>query len=189
MFNLQRAYNWAVNMCNQPNVRYSQAYRNYRIIDGITYFDCSSFLFFALWLGGDLDIASLGYSTDLTDYREGRANAFTVNSMCRALDQLGWYRVAIDSQQWLPGDILVKTGTHCEMIYNAPSPLESMGARNPALPYDDQVAIHTVGTPSYYDRVYRDPSSPEPPHPGGRTHGPLPLWLLSPRLIKGGYRE
>lgn len=185
MYNPAGMMQWAADMCSRPDVGYSQAYRNYVTVNGITYFDCSSFTFFAMWIGGGLDVGSLGYSTTLSDYQQGLANAWVVSTMVQALQSLGWVQAsAADPTQWLPGDILVKTRTHTEILYSQ-SPLECMGARNSSLPLSDQVAIHSCPT-NYYDQVWRDPSSPTPPTPVPRVHGPMPAWLLKRAIQNGG---
>ena len=50
MPNINQAYSWAVNTCNAPNVGYSQAYRNQQTIGGITYYDCSSFIWYSFFV-------------------------------------------------------------------------------------------------------------------------------------------
>lgn len=50
--NIQIAYNWAVETCAKPNVGYSQQFRNQVTVNGITYYDCSSFVWYALIAGG-----------------------------------------------------------------------------------------------------------------------------------------
>ena len=52
MPSIQTAYNWAIEVCSAPNVGYSQQYRNQRTVNGITYYDCSSFIWYALIAGG-----------------------------------------------------------------------------------------------------------------------------------------
>ena len=191
MFNLQGMYDWAVAMCNAPNVGYSQLYRNYMTVNGITYFDCSSFVFFAMWLGGGLDVGALGYSTNLSDYKNGLANAWAVSGEAYALNLLGWQQVNVAQQYWEPGDILVRTRAHTEIVYSV-SPYMSMGAHtdydshgNP-VPLADQVSI--VSASSNWDQVWRDPNSPVPPVPPPfpRIHGPMPGWLLKRAKENGG---
>lgn len=194
-FDLQAAYNWIEAQCNAANVRYSQAYRNYMTVDGLTYFDCSSLIFFGMWLGGGLDVGALGYSTDLSDYRNWRANAWIVQTMEPQLVSLGWVDVRTDMpEEWLPGDILIKHNQwHTEMVYSPQPNLMQMGARNSSLPAADQVAIHTLYT-GYYDRILRDPTQPAPtpgPGPGPGPHpGPtkrMPIWLLKrAKQLNGG---
>lgn len=182
-FSLQGAYDWIEAKCNDPNVRYSQAYRNYITVDGLTYFDCSSLIFFAFWLGGGLDVGALGYSTTLSDYQNGLANAWIVQTMEPTLISLGWVDVRTDlPSDWLPGDVLIKyTQWHTEMIYSGEPNLMQMGARNSSLPGADQVSIHTLYT-NTYDRILRDPTQPAPtPGPGPIPPGPtkpMPIWLI-----------
>lgn len=187
-FNLQGAYNWIEQQCNAANVRYSQSYRNMRTVDGLTYFDCSSLIFFGMWLGGGLDVAALGYSDILSwytnpNYETGEvANAWIVQTMEPKLISLGWVDVRLDMpEEWLPGDILIKHNQwHTEMVYSGQPNLMQMGARNSSLTAADQVSIHTLYT-NYYDRILRDPTQP-PPTPGPGPHpGPsyrLPIWLI-----------
>ena len=51
MPDINAAYTWAVNCCNLPNVGYNNDYRNQRTVNGITYYDCSSFINYALLFG------------------------------------------------------------------------------------------------------------------------------------------
>lgn len=187
-FDLQAAYNWIEAQCNAANVRYSQSYRNMRTVNGLTYFDCSSLMFFGLWLGGGFDVGLYGYSETLTDYTEPSpghwANAWTVQTMEPVLVSAGWVDVRLDMpEEWLPGDILIKYDRwHTEMVYSPQPNLMQMGARNSSLPDADQVAIHTLYT-DYYDRILRDPTQPAPtPGPGPGPHpGPsyrMPIWLI-----------
>ena len=192
-FDLQAAYNWIEAQCNNVNVRYSQSYRNMQTVDGLTYFDCSSLMFFGLWLGGGFDIALYGFSTTLTDYTNPTpghyANAWVVQTMEPILVSAGWQDVRTDlPSDWLPGDILIKYAGggyswHTEMVYSGEPNLMQMGARNSHItPATDQVAIHTLYT-GYYDRILRDPTQPTPtPGPGPGPHpGPsyrMPIWLI-----------
>lgn len=197
-FDLQGAYDWIEYQCNAANVRYSQPYRNYMTVDGLTYFDCSSLLFFGFWLGGGLDVGALGYSTDLDDYRNWRANAWTVQTMEPTLVSLGWVDVRTDMpEEWLPGDVLIHWGNsegpwHTEMIYSGAPNYMQMGARSSRLAAADQVSIHTLYVPNYYQRILRDPTQPPPtPGPGpGPTPGPskrMPIWLLKrAKQLNGG---
>lgn len=181
--NLQGMFDWAVNMCNAANVGYSQTYRNYETVNGITYFDCSSFTFFALWLGGGFDVGHFGYSTNLSDYQNRLENAWIVTEMINCLQAAGWTRMDPEQVQWLPGDILAKTRTHTEICYSN-SPLQTMGARNPNLPLADQVSIHGAST-GYYDVLLRYNAGPGP-HP--QPTQPMPIWLLKRaiEIQKGG---
>ena len=61
MGNLQAAYDWAVAECQKPNTAYSNAYRG-QTVDGVTYWDCSSFIWAALRAGG-YDVPSTIFTT------------------------------------------------------------------------------------------------------------------------------
>ena len=52
MPDINKAYSWAIETCNAPNVGYSNDYRNQQTVGGITYYDCSSFINYALLAGG-----------------------------------------------------------------------------------------------------------------------------------------
>ena len=41
MGDINKAYTWAIQTCNAPNVGYSQTYRNKQTVGGVTYYDCS----------------------------------------------------------------------------------------------------------------------------------------------------
>lgn len=181
---------WAASMAARADVGYSQQYRSYQTFNGITYFDCSSFVFFAMWLGGGLDVGSLGYDTNLAHYQSIPRTAFcpALSYDIRIFEAIGCQQVSLDPSNWQPGDFLVKTRTHIEMCYSL-SPLQQVGARTDSLPLADQVAIHSLSG-GYYDQVWRYPGAvpPVPPDPGHREHGPLPLWLLKRAQInhRGG---
>lgn len=187
MSSLQGAFDWAVAWCNRSNVGYDQSYRNMQVHNGVTWFDCSSFTFFALWQGGGFDVGSLGFSTNLSDYTSipNTANAWVVHTMEEYLPDLGWVVNNIGDIAPSPGDIVVRNYEHCEMVYST-APLATMGARNPNLPLNDQVAIHQVSDLSYYDRIWRFGSTPPtPPTPGTG----LPVWLLKAALERNGIPE
>lgn len=181
MSNLQGAYNWAINMCSRSMTAYDQSYRNMQVrpADQRTCFDCSSFTFFALWLGGQFDVGSLGFSTTLSDYTSipNTANAWVVSTSETYLPMLGWtcYNVGQITPQ--AGDIVVRIAEHCEFVYSD-APLTLMGARNSSLPYDDQVSIHQVSDLSWYNHIWRFGSTP--PTPGGS----IPPWLLKAAIDK-----
>lgn len=182
---------WAALWASMVDVAYDQTYRTMQVrpSDNCTCFDCSSFTFFAMWLGGGLDVGALGYSTDLSKYRSipRTANAWTVNGMVNKLRQLGWVQVGSNVNDWHIGDILVKTSTHTEIVYSL-SPLQSVGAHGTgggSIPIPDQVSIRAISNPAYYDQVWRDPTSPTPPGPTPRPHGHMPVWLLK-KALEGG---
>lgn len=136
---LAQAYNWAVNKCNSDNVGYSMTYRYGQIVNGIEYYDCSSFISAALTAGGYF-----------------QSNPwFTTSTEISYLKQLNFTQLSA-SEPWKAGDILWRAG-HTEMVYQ---PAESggitMGAHTDAVPLADQVSINTNPTAaSYYTYIFR----------------------------------
>lgn len=187
-FNLQGMFNWAVQWCNRANVAYDQSYRTMQVrpSDGCTCFDCSSFTFFALWLGGGFDFSPYGYSTDINDYTAipRRENAWIVNTnMYNILEAAGWNRFVFDANTVEPGDLLIVDDDshdhyHTEICYSV-NPLVIMGARNPNIALDDQVAIHT--SYEYWQFGFRwgdvPPTPPGPVPPSDRRKMPLMYYL------------
>lgn len=106
MPDLNKAYQWAIQTCNSPVVGYwtNSDNRNQRTVNGITYYDCSSFINYALLAGG--------WSTP--SYAPAH-NAFTTGTMPDELRRLGWAQVNA-SGQILPGDIGLSS-SHTEMCY------------------------------------------------------------------------
>lgn len=197
-FSLQGMIDWAVAYCNAPNVGYSMTmeYRNMGLKDGyITCFDCSSFTFFAIWLGGGFDVGTLGYPTDLEKYKtmhgQGGYNAWNVTGMTLRLPKIGFEKLPYVPDIWQTGDILVKTHQHTEICYVAPR--RTMGAhreKNTALA--DQVSIISGNAEKgYYDEIWRytgddspvvpPPPDPfNPPDPGGDGRAKrLPIWMMT----------
>ena len=82
------AYNWAINKCNDPNVRYSMDWnkRDGVIVDGLQYYDCSSFIFWALDAGGFPVVQIFGN------------HAFNTDSMGAVLLQLGFVTVPVNGE-------------------------------------------------------------------------------------------
>lgn len=135
MPNINLAYQWAINTCNQPNVGYSQTYRRGQKVNGITYYDCSSFISAALTAGGFF-ITNPWFSTA---------------SMRGYLQDLGFTKHPV-TDTWLPGDILWKTG-HTEMCYQG---YTTMGAHQAGVPLADQVSINSGPiSPTYYEECWR----------------------------------
>lgn len=145
MPNLNNAYQWAIGTCNAPNVGYSMAYRNQQTIGGITYYDCSSFIWYAL-IGGGFDV--------VTAYG-GETWAFVTSTMGRVLLNLGFISIPVESE-WLAGDILVRNnsyGEHTEMVYQG---RRTMGAHSARYALADQVSIKdTDDNPATWDACYR----------------------------------
>lgn len=147
MPSINGAYTWAVNCCNLPKVGYSQAYRNQQTVNGITYYDCSSFINYALLAGG---WSTPGYAPN--------SNAFTTYDMEGVLHQLGFTRVTDSTIK--PGDIGV-SDTHTEMCYKGGTgKAVFMGAhgRN-GIALVNQVSIgSSSGDPNYertFPRIWR----------------------------------
>ena len=99
--NINSAYAWAISTCNDPNVGYSQAYRNQQTVNGITYYDCSSFIWYALKAGG---------------FPVGDGWPFVTQNMGSVLISLGFKEVP-NSGEYKAGDIGVNPETHTEMCY------------------------------------------------------------------------
>ena len=89
---LDRAYQWAINTCNAPNVGYSQTYRYQQTVNGITYYDCSSFVWYALQAG---EFEGIG------------ASAFTTYYIESILTAAGWNKLNAFTEKWLPGDVVL----------------------------------------------------------------------------------
>ena len=147
MPSINGGYTWAVNCCNLPKVGYSQAYRNQQTVSGITYYDCSSFINYALLAGG---WSTPGYAPN--------SNAFTTYDMEGVLQQLGFTRVTDSIIK--PGDIGV-SDTHTEMCYKGGTgKAVFMGAhgRN-GIALVNQVSIgSSSGDPNYertFPRIWR----------------------------------
>lgn len=128
MASIQIAYEWAIDVCNKPNIGYSQANRNQKTINGITYYDCSSFIWYAL-MAGEFDVVKAN---------GGSTWPFTTGTMARALPLLGFTKLST-AQPWSPGDILLRTG-HTEMAFDSN---HTMGAHTSNAPLDQQVSINS----------------------------------------------
>lgn len=148
------AMNWWIEKCNDPNVGYNQNYRNERTVDGITYYDCSSFV----WYG----LLHSGFQLDQNAW------PFTTGTMGNILKNLGFEEILVSSNgyQYQVGDILVVDNSqhqHTEIVHDVENGGHTMGAHgrdNRALP--DQVSINTTTTlENYhpYTHCYRWPYS------------------------------
>ena len=187
-FSIQGMYDWAVHECQRSDVAYSQSYRNQQTVNGITYYDCSSFVFFAMWLGGGLNVGQFGFSTNINDYHNGDANAWVVTSMVNTyLPQVaGFSYLDPTVESWHAGDILAKTNVprdsrHTEICYAPPT--QTMGAHNTSR----GVSINDFQTgTSYYNVLIRWTESPGPTPPGPTQE--MPIWLIKRAIEnqKGG---
>ena len=155
MPDINAAYSWAVNTCNRANVGYSQTYRNEQTINGITYYDCSSFIWYALIAGGFDCVAANGGST----------YPFVTWTMEAVLQTLGFVEVS-RTGIIMPGDIGFydyynaqtdqHTG-HTEMYYQGGNGTGvSMGAHSSNPPLAEQVSINTYQSPgTRWQKIYR----------------------------------
>lgn len=147
MPSLQTAFTWAENKCEEPNVGYSQTYRRGEVVDGIQYYDCSSFIYAALAAGG-FDFAP--------DYQW-----FWTGNQTQAMKSVGWTEYVFQDgvisdfalrngdvlirgagRPDVPGDVSTDDG-HTEMVWDAAKGY-TMGAHSSSLPLDDQVSKHYI---------------------------------------------
>lgn len=145
MPDINRAYTWAIETCNAPNIGYSQTYRNQRVVNGITYYDCSSFIWYSLIAGG----------FDCVTANGGDTWPFVTSTMGNVLTTLGF--ITVDrTGELLPGDIGVRDG-HTEMYYTGGAGTgRTMGAHSPSRPLADQVSINDTETEgTAWDTIYR----------------------------------
>jgi len=150
MPSISLAYIWAIAKCNDPDVGYSQTYRNQQTVSGITYYDCSSFVWYALKAGGyPMEQA---YSAVVEQYS---GNAFVTGNMDAVLTYLGFTRYNPRTTPWANGDIMWKS-THTEMVYDATNYI-CMGAHNSSVPLADQVSIDTWNSRDNWTYGYRNP--------------------------------
>lgn len=127
MPSIQQAYKWAVETCANENVGYSQEYRNQQTVKGITYYDCSSFIWYSLLAGG----------FDVKSANGGSSYPFWTGTQSACLRLLGFKKHS-PSEPWLPGDILLRTG-HTEMAFDS---TRTMGAHTAKAPLPEQVSIN-----------------------------------------------
>lgn len=143
MPSLSALVQWSINTCRRPDVGYSQDYRNQQTVNGITYYDCSSFVNYALIAGGWL-----------TPAYAPKNNPITTDVERSVLLSLGWKKGDF-SKNWKAGAIVWRKG-HTEIVYSSTMCMGARGRDNYELP--DQVAIHT-SSPSSWTEIYYYPSS------------------------------
>ena len=142
MPDINRAYSWAIETCNAPNVGYSQTYRNARTVGGITYYDCSSFINYALLAGG----------FETPSYAPNN-NAFTTSTEASELIRLGFTEVDA-SGEYLAGDIGLSSG-HTEMCYQGGSGKGIfMGAHTSNSAFANQVILGSSKGNATYQRSF-----------------------------------
>ena len=138
MPDINAAWRWAINTCNAPNIGYSMDYREQQTVGGITYYDCSSFIWYALVQGGGFNLPSPPFATP---------------SMHSVLQAAGFTFVPL-SGQTLPGDICWfdyggGANGHTEMVFaGGVGEARTMGAHGSSLPLADQVSINSGYTPN-----------------------------------------
>lgn len=142
---LNDAYNWAIQKCNDDTNLYSQEYREEQTVGGYTYYDCSSFIWYALKYAG----------FDVVSAHGGQSWAFTTSDMESALLALGFTEVPITGQ-WLAGDIVWRSG-HCEFVYSGGNGQGiTMGAHSSTYSVPNQISINTSPSQaSSYTKLYR----------------------------------
>lgn len=140
MPSIQQAYNWAVETCAADNVGYSQQYRNQQTVKGITYYDCSSFIWYALLAGG----------FDVKAANGGDSYPFWTGTEAACLRVLG-FTLYDPSVEWKPGDILIRTG-HTEMVFDA---TRSMGAHTQNATLENQVSINANDSRGNWLQLWR----------------------------------
>lgn len=168
---LDNMYTWCINTCNADNVGYSQTYRNQKTVNGVTYYDCSSFVNYALLAGG--------FDTPLYAPQH---NAVTTASLPTLLTSLGWEEKDITGE-WLSGDVVWKTG-HTEVVFSGGiSQGITMGAHgSTGYSLADQVSINTgYSTSGYFTRIFRYGS-------GGATETGSSIYVVA-ALAGNAYTE
>lgn len=140
MPSIQNAYNWAVETCAADNVGYSQQHRNQQTVNGITYYDCSSFIWYALVAGG----------FDVKSANGGSSYPFWTGTEAACLRVLGFVKHSPD-EPWKPGDILIRTG-HTEMAFDE---TRTMGAHTSKVPLAEQVSINANDSRGNWVELWR----------------------------------
>ena len=140
MPDINAAYRWCIDQCNNPNVGYWMDHRYQEEIDGITYYDCSSFMWYSLVDGGGFVLPS---------------PAFATGGMLRVLTDAGFTIITGPGAGTIcyPGDILWhnhgSAGGHTEMVFaGGTGTARTMGAHGrQGIPLQDQVSINSGYVP------------------------------------------
>lgn len=140
MPDINAAYRWCIDQCNNPNVGYWMDHRYQETIDGITYYDCSSFMWYSLVDGGGFVLPS---------------PAFVTGSMLQVLTDAGFTIISGPGAGTIcyPGDILWhnhgSAGGHTEMVFaGGTGTARTMGAHGrQGIPLQDQVSINSGYVP------------------------------------------
>ena len=140
MPDINAAYRWCIDQCNNPNVGYWMDHRYQETIDGITYYDCSSFMWYSLVDGGGFVLPS---------------PAFATGTMLQVLTNAGFQIITGPGAGTIcyPGDILWRNhgaaGGPTEMVFaGGTGTARTMGAhgRN-GIPLQNQVSINAGYVP------------------------------------------
>ena len=140
MPDINAAYRWCIDQCNNPNVGYWMDHRYQETIDGITYYDCSSFMWYSLVDGGGFVLPS---------------PAFATGGMLQVLTDAGFNIITGPGAGTVcyPGDILWhnhgEANGHTEMVFaGGTGTARTMGAhgRN-GIPLQNQVSINSGYVP------------------------------------------
>lgn len=134
---------WCEYTCNRKDVGYSQNYRDERTYSGITYYDCSSFVWYALKAGG----------FSIKDVSKG---PFTTFYMPECLKKLGFKELPYSKNNIKTGDILWKRRNgygHTEIVVDATYNITA-GAHSSKLPLADQVSSR-VDPITDWMKIYR----------------------------------
>lgn len=151
--NLQGFINWCIEKCNAADVGYSQTYREEQTVGGITYYDCSSFIWYGLYHNG--------FDTEAT----GHSYPFDTTAMPADLAAMGWREID-RTGELKPGDI-GWTSTHAEVCYTGGNGEGVfMGAHSDNLPLADQVSINNYTSQGTdFTKIFRFYSSGPGPGP------------------------
>ena len=140
MPNINAAYRWCIDQCNNPNVGYWMDHRYQETINNITYYDCSSFMWYSLVDGGGFVLPS---------------PAFVTGQMLQVLTDAGFTIITGPGAGTIcyPGDILWHNhgaaGGHTEMVFaGGTGTARTMGAHGrQGIPLQDQVSINSGYVP------------------------------------------
>ena len=141
MPDIQAAWRWAVNTCNavDPYAGYAMDWRREQVrIGNIVYYDCSSFIWYALTQGGGFSLGSSPFATT-SMHADLLAAGFTMIPLTAATQ---------------PGDICFYDygggdRGHTEMVFaGGTGEARTMGAHGSSRPLADQVSINSGYTPN-----------------------------------------
>lgn len=149
--NLKSGYDWAIKTCADQKVGYSQRYRNQQTVKGIRYYDCSSFVWYALQAAG-FDVVQ-AYNRALWKFN---GNAVTTVYMEKWLTELGFTEYSASNAVFKPMDILLRKG-HTEIVYEGGLNIyQTMGAHTDKVPLAEQVSIgKKQKNTGYWAQIFR----------------------------------